>query len=99
MYVSYCHICCVIMILTGTVAQQVFVPEEMKDTKYWMRRRKNNLAAKRSRDARRTKENQIIMRAAYLEHENDALHLQVEKMEKENCELRKKLAKYESSSS
>ena len=71
------------------------MPEEMKDTKYWMRRRKNNLAAKRSRDARRTKENQIIMRAAYLEHENDALHLKVEKIETENRDLRKKLSKYE----
>jgi len=30
-----------------------------KDEKYWERRRKNNLAAKRSRDARRAKENQV----------------------------------------
>ena len=81
------------------ICLQVFVPEDMKDIKYWMRRRKNNVAAKRSRDARRTKENQIIMRAAYLEHENDALHLKVEQIETENRDLRKKLAKFENVSS
>ena len=41
----------------------------MKDDKYWARRNKNNMAAKRSRDARRSKENQIAMRAAFLEKE------------------------------
>ncbi|MPC56907.1 Hepatic leukemia factor [Portunus trituberculatus] len=46
-----------------------FVPAELKDDKYWARRRKNNLAAKRSRDARRLKENQIAMRANFLEKE------------------------------
>lgn len=34
-----------------------FVPDDLKDDKYWARRRKNNMAAKRSRDARRMKEN------------------------------------------
>ncbi|KAJ8938846.1 hypothetical protein NQ318_000813 [Aromia moschata] len=46
-----------------------FVPDDLKDDKYWARRRKNNLAAKRSRDARRIKENQIALRAGYLEKE------------------------------
>lgn len=46
-----------------------FVPDDLKDDKYWARRRKNNMAAKRSRDARRMKENQIAMRAGYLEKE------------------------------
>lgn len=45
------------------------MPDELKDDKYWARRRKNNIAAKRSRDARRQKENQIAMRARYLEKE------------------------------
>ncbi len=45
------------------------MPEDLKDDKYWARRRKNNMAAKRSRDARRVKENQIAMRAAFLENE------------------------------
>ena len=45
------------------------MPHELKDEKYWVRRRKNNQAAKRSRDARRVKENQIALRASYLEKE------------------------------
>jgi hypothetical protein len=44
-------------------------PEEQKDDKYWARRKKNNMAAKRSRDIRRIKENQIAVRAAFLESE------------------------------
>jgi len=53
--------------------QSKFVPDELKDEKYWARRRKNNLAAKRSRDARRMKENQIALRADFLERESDQL--------------------------
>ena len=48
---------------------QQFVPDDLKDDKYWARRRKNNMAAKRSRDARRMKENQIALRAGFLEKE------------------------------
>lgn len=50
-------------------SRKQFVPDDLKDDKYWARRRKNNLAAKRSRDARRMKENQIALRAGYLEKE------------------------------
>lgn len=54
-------------------SRKQFVPDELKDDKYWARRRKNNIAAKRSRDARRQKENQIAMRARYLEKEVSTL--------------------------
>uniref|UniRef100_A0A3Q3KVI6 TEF transcription factor, PAR bZIP family member a n=1 Tax=Mastacembelus armatus TaxID=205130 RepID=A0A3Q3KVI6_9TELE len=64
-------------------AKKVFVPEEQKDEKYWQRRTKNNLAAKRSRDARRLKENQITVRAAFLERENTALRSEVAELRKE----------------
>ncbi|XP_053211696.1 hepatic leukemia factor-like [Panonychus citri] len=43
------------------------VPDTLKDARYWARRVKNNMAAKRSREARRLKENQIVLRASYLE--------------------------------
>lgn len=56
-------------------SRKQFVPDELKDDKYWARRRKNNIAAKRSRDARRQKENQIAMRARYLEKEVNLLSL------------------------
>ncbi|XP_051928230.1 TEF transcription factor, PAR bZIP family member a isoform X2 [Hippocampus zosterae] len=64
-------------------AKKVFVPEEQKDDKYWQRRKKNNVAAKRSRDARRLKENQITVRAAFLERENTALRTEVADLRKE----------------
>ncbi|XP_073949894.1 PAR bZIP family member Pdp1 isoform X1 [Choristoneura fumiferana] len=71
-----------------------FVPDDLKDDKYWARRRKNNMAAKRSRDARRMKENQIALRAGYLEKENMGLRQEVELLKKENHILREKLSKY-----
>ncbi|KAM4838287.1 thyrotroph embryonic factor isoform X2 [Urocitellus parryii] len=64
-------------------AKKVFVPDEQKDEKYWTRRKKNNVAAKRSRDARRLKENQITIRAAFLEKENTALRTEVAELRKE----------------
>ena len=71
------------------------VPEEGKDDRYWERRRKNNMAAKRSRDARRAKENQIAIRAAFLERENKALAQELSKARTENHLLRERLCKYE----
>ncbi|CAG9760422.1 unnamed protein product [Ceutorhynchus assimilis] len=76
-------------------SRKQFVPEDLKDDRYWERRRKNNLAAKRSRDARRMKENQIALRAGYLEKENIGLRRELERMKKENLVLQNKLAKYE----
>ena len=74
---------------------QVFVDDSAKDEKYWQRRKKNNVAAKRSREARRVKENQIAMRAAFLEQENDKLRKSYEKLQRENEGLVKRLSKYE----
>ncbi len=73
------------------------MPDELKDDKYWARRRKNNVAAKRSRDARRMKENQIAVRATYLERENDLLRKQLEDFKRENKVLKIKLARFEAS--
>nr|XP_061807621.1 thyrotroph embryonic factor-like [Nerophis lumbriciformis] len=72
-------------------AKKVYVPEEQKDEKYWQRRNKNNMAAKRSRDARRLKENQITVRAAFLERENSALRMEVADLRKE-CSRYKNIA-------
>lgn len=68
----------------------------LKDEKYWSRRCKNNEAAKRSRDARRLKENQISVRAAFLERENASLRQEVADMRKELGRCRNILNKYES---
>ncbi|KPP74638.1 thyrotroph embryonic factor-like [Scleropages formosus] len=77
-------------------ARKMLVPDDMKDDKYWSRRYKNNEAAKRSRDARRLKENQISVRAAFLERENAALRQEVADMRKELGRCRNILNKYES---
>ncbi|KAH7953599.1 hypothetical protein HPB49_010520 [Dermacentor silvarum] len=76
-------------------SRKQFVPNELKDDKYWARRQKNNIAAKRSREVRRVKENQIVLRASYLEKENIALREEVHKLQQENDMLRKRLHEYE----
>lgn len=48
-------------------------PANPKDAAYLEKRRKNNAAAKRSRDARRAKEDELAIRTAYLERENTVL--------------------------
>ena len=67
----------------------------MKNSKYWQKRNVNNEAAKRSREARRLKENQIAMRARFLEEENNALKLEVEELKKENGDLREMMQSLE----
>ncbi|XP_055033050.2 TEF transcription factor, PAR bZIP family member a isoform X1 [Misgurnus anguillicaudatus] len=76
-------------------AKKVFVPEEQKDEKYWQRRKKNNVAAKRSRDARRLKENQITVRAAFLERENTALRQEVAELRKDFGRCKNIVSRYE----
>lgn len=61
---------------------------EEKDAAYWERRRKNNEAAKRSRDARRAKEDEIAIRAAFLEQENLKLKYQIAVLSEETAHLR-----------
>ncbi|KAL3874747.1 hypothetical protein ACJMK2_037718 [Sinanodonta woodiana] len=64
------------------------LPDEQKDESYWERRRKNNDAAKRSRDARRAKEDEIAIRAALLEQENLKLRVEVAALKSETAKLR-----------
>ena len=64
------------------------LPEDLKDEAYWERRRKNNEAAKRSRDARRAKEDEIAIRAAFLEQENLKLRCEMVQLREENAKLR-----------
>lgn len=55
----------------------------LKDAKYWERRQRNNLAAKRSREAKRAREIQVAKKTAALEKENVNLKKQVRKLKAE----------------
>jgi len=67
----------------------------VRDEKYWERRRKNNLAAKKSRDTRRVRENQLRLRVLFLENANKVLREQMERKDLETGELRERLRVYE----
>jgi bZIP factor len=60
-----------------------------KDSAYYERRKKNNAAAKKSRDRRRIKEDEIAIRAAFLERENIELKYEL-------AALKRQLTKYTS---
>ncbi len=59
--------------------QREFIPEHKKDDKYWERRRKNNEAAKRSREKRRL--NDVAMEGKIVELTQDNVKLERELMD------------------
>ncbi|VDP99424.1 unnamed protein product [Trichobilharzia regenti] len=59
-----------------------------KDERYILRRLRNNLAAKRSRDNRKRREDTIALRAKYLEKSNLVLQTQILALKREVCLLR-----------
>ncbi|KAJ8950235.1 hypothetical protein NQ318_006209 [Aromia moschata] len=63
--------------------------EKSNDPVYLEKRKKNNEAAKRSRDARRAKEDEIAIRCAFLEQENMRLKIKLASLESEAERLRK----------
>ncbi|XP_044736841.1 cell death specification protein 2 [Chrysoperla carnea] len=67
------------------------IPDEQKDDKYFERRKRNNQAAKKSRDARKIREDQIALRASMLEHENAILRAQILTLREEATSLRQML--------
>ncbi|XP_065058597.1 thyrotroph embryonic factor-like [Rhopilema esculentum] len=68
-----------------------FVPDSLKDIDYWEKRKRNNLAAKRSREDRRRKELEVLNKMANLEQQNADLMAQVKSLEEKNKILLKKL--------
>ncbi|VDP91285.1 unnamed protein product [Echinostoma caproni] len=64
------------------------VNSNSKDDRYLQRRLRNNLAAKRSRDNRKRREDTIAMRASYLEKSNLVLQTQILALKREICMLR-----------
>lgn len=68
------------------------LPEEVKDNVYWDRRRRNNEAAKRSRENRRFKELEIMTEAKKLSAQNETLKLKIDKLEMRNQYLEELLS-------
>ena len=58
---------------------------------YWERRKKNNASAKKSRDARKARELQTRIKAAFLERENLRIHAQLMIVQQENACLKRVL--------
>ncbi|KAF6032913.1 hypothetical protein EB796_008775 [Bugula neritina] len=64
------------------------IPKDQKDVKYFERRKRNNQAAKKSRDARKAREDDIAVRAEFLEKENAILRAQAATLRDEAVSLR-----------
>jgi len=62
-----------------------------RDSSYLERRRKNNEAAKRSRDARRAKEEEVALKACVLEEENKQLRVEMASLKQEINRLKQLL--------
>ena len=58
---------------------------------YWERRKKNNVSAKKSRDARKARELQTKIKAAFLERENPRIHARLMIVQQENACLKRVL--------
>lgn len=61
----------------GLRRKREFTPEEEKDASYWEKRRKNNEAAKRSREKRRANDFMLETRLVALSEENAALRAEL----------------------
>ncbi|CAF1268134.1 unnamed protein product [Adineta steineri] len=68
-----------------------FIPNDMKDDHYWERRRKNNLAAKRSREKRRLNDIVLETKVVELSNENETLkaklHLMLSRLNMKETEM------------
>ena len=67
------------------------IPKDQKDNKYFERRKRNNQAAKKSRDARKAREDDIAIRAVFLEKENAVLRAQTATLRDEANSLKQAL--------
>ena len=73
-------------------AKRKFIPSKEKDSEYWSRRIKNNIAAKRSRDMRRQREIEVNQRYKDLEEENARLRAEIQVLQDNARLLEKKIA-------
>ncbi|XP_057300316.1 thyrotroph embryonic factor-like isoform X2 [Hydractinia symbiolongicarpus] len=68
-------------------SKRQFIPPENKDQSYWERRKRNNEAAKKSREQRREKEIEVSRKCSQLEDENSGLRFTIVNLQKKNEQL------------
>lgn len=68
------------------------IPDELKDVKYCERRKRNNMAAKKSRDARKQRVITKVQRQDFLERENAQLREEVKELRRDVNALRQLLS-------
>ncbi|CBY16405.1 unnamed protein product, partial [Oikopleura dioica] len=74
-----------------TKKKRNFVNEKEKNDTYWQKRQKNNLAAKRSRESKRARDNKIVDTANLLEKENSSLKEQIFRVRSQVLDVREQL--------
>ena len=65
-----------------------FVPDDKKSKEYWDKRKKNNVAARKSREDRRKKEIEILKTVENLKNDNLKLKIYAQKVSSENQNLK-----------
>lgn len=75
-------------------SQRQFISAEKKDSLYWERRKRNNEAAKKSRESRREKEIEVSRRCKDLEKENTGMRFTIINLQERNSQLENTLKIY-----
>lgn len=75
-------------------SQRQFISAEKKDTVYWERRKRNNEAAKKSRESRREKEIEVNRKYHGLEKENTGMRFTIINLQERNVQLENTLKVY-----
>lgn len=86
--------------------RRALVPDEQKNQKYWLKRMRNNVAARKSREDRRRKELEVLDTMKNLKDENQSMKNYIETVVKTNeqlmaemLQMKKRLERYEGSGS
>jgi len=75
-------------------SERRFINAEQKDITYWERRKRNNAAAKKSRESRREKEIEVSRRCDLLLKENEGMKFSIMNLQERNKQLENSLTIY-----
>lgn len=75
-------------------SERRFINAEQKDETYWERRKRNNAAAKKSRESRREKEIEVNRRCDLLKKDNEGMKFSIMNLQERNKQLESSLSIY-----